>query len=333
MHSSARGYRFCGDTIASAIELPLLGRGESLDPACTIELAPFADRVTPNDCWFHHWRIGRQAPWLSFARRDDGYLLRFHGLADFLVSADGARIRACPSRALPGDTLRHLLVDQVLPLALSRRGRLLLHASAVHVPGIGALAFAGPTGRGKSTLAAVLASRGGRILADDCLAIESREGSLYVPPAYPGLRLWPDAPSRALRRGTSGSRVAHYTRKRRVNGGALRFHRHPSPLRALFLVSERSDSGLPAVIRRCRASSRLMGLVKYAYMLDIEDRENLASTFDRLVSIVTSVPVLRLRVRDGHRRLSGAADAIRAHAATLLDQSPDLSDRASRCTT
>jgi hypothetical protein len=317
MRADARAYRFCGQTIVSTIVLPLLDRSACSEPACTIDREPPSDPALASPQFFHHWRIGRQAPWLSFARHDDGYLLRFRDLADFLVSGDGAHICACPSQTLPDDTLRHLLLDQVLPLALSRRGRVLLHASAVHVPGIGALAFAGPTGRGKSTLAAALASRGGRILSDDCLVVEPRPGGLHVLPSYPGLRLWPDARSRALRRGTRDGRVAHYTRKRRVNGGALRFHRDPSPLRALFLLSERGTAGFAVTIRRCRASARLMGLVKYAYILDIEDREHLARAFDGLASLVTSVPVLRLRVRHGHSRLAEVADAICAYAEAL----------------
>jgi hypothetical protein len=312
-----RGYRFCGETIASTIDLRLLEPGDAFDPACTIERERSCDRAAISYEWFHHWRIGRQPPLLSFARADDGYVLRFRDLADFIVSRDGAHIRACPSRRLPEDTLRHLLLDQVLPLALSRRGRLLLHASAVHVPGIGALAFAGPTGRGKSTLAAALASCGGRILSDDCLALESRAGELQVLPAYPGLRLWPDNPSPALRHGTSGARVAHYTRKRRVNGGVLRFRHYPSRLRALFLLSDRGAAGPTASIRRCRAPARLMGLVKYAYLLDIEDREHLARTFDALTWIATSVPVLRLRVRHGYCWLAAAAEQICAYAESL----------------
>jgi hypothetical protein len=323
MRVDVRAYRFCGQTIASAIDLPFLDPGAGTDRACTIERESSSNPAAVSGRWFHHWRIGRQAPWLSFARHDEGYLLRFRDLADFLVSADGGHIRAYPSRGLPDDTLRHLLLDQVLPLALSRQGRLLLHASAVHVPGIGALAFVGPTGRGKSTLAAALASSGSRILADDCLALEPRAGGVQVLPAYPGLRLWPGATSRRLQRGARDSRVAHYTRKRRVNGGALRFHRRPSPLRALFLLSERGTTGATVSMRRCRASARLMSLVRFAYLLDIEDRAHLARTFDALASIAVSVPVLRLRIREGHGRLAGAADAICAHAHRL----PGLASR------
>jgi hypothetical protein len=312
-----RSYRFCGETIASTVDLPLLERSETFGTACTIEQDSSGSLQGVGGDWFHHWRIGRQAPWLSFARADEGYLLRFRQLADFFISRDGAYIRASPSRALPVDTLRHLLLDQVLPLALSHRGRLLLHASAVHVPGVGALAFAGPTGRGKSTLAAALASRGGRILSDDCMAIDRQAGVMHVLPAYPGLRLWLDGPSRPLRRGTIASRVAHYTRKRRVNGGALLFHRQPSPLRALFLVSERAETGPAVTFRRCGAAARLIGLVRHAYLLDIEDRDQLVRAFDGLSSIATSVPVLRLRVRHGHGRLPRVAETIRAFARNL----------------
>src|SRR3954468_22633030 len=123
MPTGVRGYRFCGETIVSSIDLPLLQRAGGADPACRIERAAAGDG-TADAQWFHHWRIGRQA-WLSFARRDEGYLLRFPDLAEFLVSGDGGRIGACASPSLPEDTLGHLLMDQVLPLALSRRGRTL----------------------------------------------------------------------------------------------------------------------------------------------------------------------------------------------------------------
>ena len=312
-----RGYRFCGATLASGIDLPLLAPTAPDGAACVISLGAVHGRRASAPRWFHHWRIGRQRPFLSFARCDEGYLLRFPGLADFLVSDDGACVRAEAARPLPGDTLQHLLVDQVLPLALSRSGRTLLHASAVHVPGVGALAFAGPSGRGKSTLAAALASRGSGVLSDDCLSVEQDDSGIRVHPAYGGLRLWPDARSRLMPDGLARNRVAHYTRKRRVNGGALRFHPDAAPLRALFVVSARAMAGPAATIRRCRPAAAVMRLVRCTYVLDIEDRAQLARTFDALATIVGSVPVMHLRIRDGHRWLPAACDAILRRAGQL----------------
>ncbi len=307
-------YRYCGTTIVSSIELPMLERGAAGEAALAIEADPPSDLAVTRHHWFHHWRVGRGTPWLSFAREDDGYLLRFPSLADFLVGNDGRLVCARPSRGLPADTLQHLLVDQVLPLAFSRRGRLVLHASAVHLPGIGAIAFAGSTGRGKSTLAAALASCGGRILTDDCAAIERIDGVPHVHPSYPGLRLWPDAHARATR-SSSAPRVAHYTRKRRVDGTALRFHGDASPLRVLFLLGSRGSSGPAIVVRRNSAAARLMELVKYAYVLDVEDRGELSRVFDGLASLAIGVPILTLRVRHGLTRLPEVATAIASHLA------------------
>jgi hypothetical protein len=216
---------------------------------------------------------------------------------------------------MPEDTLRHLLIDQVLPLTLSRRGRLALHASAVHLPGIGTVGFAGRTGRGKSTLAAALAARGGRIMTDDCLAIEIAGGAARALPGYPGLRLWPGAGANPVLRAARSSRVAHDSTKRRVGGAALPFHGRPSPLRVVFLLSSRAPAGAGLSIRRCRAPARLMGLVRVAYVLDVDDRRGLAALFSDLATLVTTIPVVRLRLRHGHTRLPEAADLIREYAA------------------
>jgi hypothetical protein len=243
--------------------------------------------------------------------------VRFAELADFAVSADGRHVTAAPAATVPEDTFRHLLIDQVLPLALARRGRLLLHASAVHVPGFGTVGFVGSTGRGKSTLAAALAGRGARVVSDDCLAIDVDAGAARALSAYPGLRLWPRRTSTALAEGTGAVRVAHYSRKRRVAATALPFHRGGSPLRVLFLLSARGRSGADIRVTRCRPRTGLVGLVRCAYMLDVEDRRDVARVFDRLSDVARRVPVARLRLRDGHARLPRAADLVTEWAATL----------------
>jgi hypothetical protein len=315
MRGSARAYQFCGVTIASDLALAPLRRGALADAECAITTSVSAARAP--DSWFHEWRMPGGKLWLSIGRMRAGYVLRFRDQADFVVRADGRRIRVHPAPGLPEDTLRHLLIDQVLPLALSRRGRLSLHASAVHIPTVGTVGFVGVTGRGKSTLAAALAARGGRILTDDCLGIDFIEGVPYALPGYPGLRLWPGQGASGLLRAAASSRVAHYSRKRRVHRGALPFHGRPSRLRALFLLSTRGPGGAPLSLRRCRASAGLMGLLRFAYVLDVEDRQNAAAVFGALATIATSVPVLRLRLPHGHNRLAEAADLIRARASAL----------------
>jgi len=309
MRPEVRRYGICGATIASDVRLPQLRRATGGQVACTIASGD-VEALMPA-VWFHQWRLGRR-PWLSIGRGPRGYGLRFHGLADFAVSGGGERITAAPAAHLPGDTLEHLLTDQVLPLALSRQGRLLLHASAVHLPFFGTVGFVGQTSRGKSTLAAALAARGGRIVSDDCLAIEFEDGVPYALPAYPGLRLWPGAGANALLGGAAAGRVAHYSRKRRVPRGSLPFHGRRSPLRALFLLSPRASSGPLVTLRRCRPAAALLGLVRFAYLLDVEDRRDLARVFEGVSTLAAQVEVRHLRLRDGHGRLPRAVDLIRA---------------------
>jgi hypothetical protein len=310
MRPSSRTYDFCGVTIASARALPELRRGRAGAAAeCAIAFGDATPREAPRQ-WFHEWRLPGGRLLLSIGRVAGGYLLRFRNQADFLVSGDGRRITVHPAGEVPEETVRHLLIDQVLPLALSRRGRLALHASAVHIPGVGTVGFVGGTGRGKSTLAVALVARGARLVTDDCLMIRFDSTGPLAVPAYPGLRLWPGLAANPLLRAAPSTRVAHYSKKRRVHRAVLPFHGRPSPVRALFLVSPRTDAGPAASLRACRASARMIGLLRFAYVLDVEDRKDLAGLFEGLATLATTVPVARLRLRHGHARLPAAADLI-----------------------
>jgi hypothetical protein len=110
------------------------------------------------------------ALWAQFYRADTGYLLRFPGLADF--ASTGLEVTAWPAPGISGQTVEHLYLNQVLPLALSMQGKLVFHASAVEI-GDGAIAFMGESGKGKSTLAASFATSGYRFLTDDGLIVEA----------------------------------------------------------------------------------------------------------------------------------------------------------------
>jgi hypothetical protein len=301
-------YEFCGLTITSEIPLPELRRGRG--PAqCAIVLSRSAaddSAVT----WFHAWRAQREEAWLSFGRTRDGYLLRVRDLADFAIDREISTVRVHPAARLPADTLRHLVVDQILPLVVAGRGRPTLHASAVHFDRRGTIALVGAGGRGKSTLAAALAARGARIVTDDCLAIDLRNGGAEALPAYPGLRLWPCTATRAVVGTSARPRVAHYSAKRRVDRDGAAFRSRPSPLRALLVLSPRSRGGTPASLHRMGARARLMALVRSAYILDVEDRGRLGRLFTDFATLAGAVPVLRLRVRHGAGNLPAAAAAI-----------------------
>jgi hypothetical protein len=307
-----RVYRACGIRIRSAIALPEVTRVTGPRADCTFDVsreAIGADGVQ----WFHRWGTRARGTWLRLGRLDERYLLRFPGLVDFAVSRSGRGIVAHVARGVPTDTLRHLFLDQVLPLALGRMGRLAIHASAVHVPGTGVIAFAGRAGSGKSTLAAALARGGCAVLSDDCLA-DVRPDGIWAIPSYPGVRLWPDAASRL---GFRGRPVAHYSDKVRVGPSALPSGLRPARLRALFLLSPPS-----AAVRAVRVSprgptERFIGLVRSTYILDIEDRTALTALFHQLGAVSERVPIAGLRLAKDGRRLASFAGQVRDLARRL----------------
>lgn len=288
-------YRAFGVTIASRIDLLSLGPVTSAksDAALTIELAKSSS--APVSEWFHEWRLGRHLPRVSFGRTDDGYLVRFDSFADFAVSAAGSVVR-CPDPGADASVpVEHLLLDQVVPLALARQGHLLVHGSAVHVPDFGAIAVLGRSRRGKSTLASALA-RHAQIIADDCVRIDITPGGFRAVPSYPALRLWGD--SRA---------------KLRFNDDAFRFRASGSPLRALFVLGARLPRGPAAAIRAITATRAFVQVARHQFQLDVTDRAALARSFQMLTALVSQVPVYRLRVRDSLDAVSDAAEGVVEH--------------------
>jgi pimeloyl-ACP methyl ester carboxylesterase len=231
------------------------------------------------------------------------------------VSTAGDRITCRPVARLAASTLRHLLLDQVLPLALSRSGRLVLHASAVHIPRLGSVAFVGPTGCGKSTLAAALGLRGCHVVTDDCLVVDHSEKSRETPgsmavPGYPGLRLWRDSARGLGLERDAAANVAHYTAKRRLVTAAVKFRTSPSPICALFVLGRRRRPAEPARTRALGSRDRFMSLAPYTYVMDIEDRRQLSQMFRSLATLAADVPIVRLSVPDSRRRVLETADVV-----------------------
>lgn len=312
-------YTLHGVTVASELVLPGVRRSTGRRAAIEISVARSDAPVGEAIDFFHHWRIKgtRRRPWLSIGWRPGGYLLRFPDLADFDVSAAGDRIVCRPSRRLASTTLQHLLLDQVLPLALSRAGHLVLHASAVHVPRLGGVALVGPTGSGKSTLAAALGLCGCSVLTDDCLVVESGAAGTLAVPGYPGLRLWRDAASGLGLSGDPGARVAHYTAKRRLGANGVRFRSQPSRLAMVFVLGQRHRPAAPTRARALGSRDRLMALAPYTYVMDVEDRRQLVHMFRSLSTLVSHVPVVGLNLPDSRRRLREAAGEVLGQSRAL----------------
>lgn len=260
----------------------------------------------------HQWTMPDGTPWTVFYRTAAGYLLRFPRLADFELSADALTVTCRPAPAATRATLRHLYLNQVLPLALSHQGRLMFHASAVRIRS-GAVAFVAGSGRGKSTLAASFAAGGHAFLADDGLEVRSQGPGYRALPGHASLRLWQDSHDALLgARGRVGRAVQYTPKKCLAAGGGLAHCAVPAALCRAYFLGEGAAASV--TIERLSASEALVGWVKSSFLLDPREPPMLASHFERLAALANRLACHRLDYPRRYDALPMVREAILAHA-------------------
>ena len=236
-------------------------------------------------------RFGDGAPARTIdAHPRRGYRLyaRRFGLAR--ISPNGARVVCAPPPAEPWSWQR-FLVGRILPWAAVLRGLEAFHASAVAFGGR-AIALAGETGAGKTSLAVQLVYRGGEFLTDDVLTVS---GGADGPIAYPGAaiasvrpaerELIPDPRWNELGRvlGQSGKT---YVALPRADG--------PRPLGAVYFLGR--DEG-PAIERVAAPDPR--ALLAATFVLGVQTPARLMNQLDVCAGIAHNVPLYRLRLAPG----------------------------------
>jgi hypothetical protein len=172
--------------------------------------------------------------------------------------------------------IRLALLGVVMSVLLNQRGILVLHASAVSLNGT-AMAFLGHKEAGKSTLAATLYARGYQLVADDVVAVDiSGAKAPMILPAFPQLKLWPEAVAAAVGDVLEAWPQLHSQvekRGRLVNG---RFVRQPVAVGHLYVL----EQGASLEIQPLRPQEAMMQLISYSSMARF-GRQALAINDDR----------------------------------------------------
>ena len=201
-------------------------------------------------------------------------------------------------------------------MVLSRAGHMVVHASAVATP-VGAVAFVGSSGRGKSTLASSLALQGFPLVTDDCLLLAEAGSDLLVTPSYPGARLWEDSIESLFEHAPSLSDVAHYTDKKRLtlDNDALHFQRESLPLARMFFLADPAEipEQQAITIEPLSAREAFIELVSYCFKLEIDNRDVLAREF-QLLNRIAQLPLFyRLTYRHDFAQLPAVQAAVLEH--------------------
>jgi hypothetical protein len=281
----------------------------------TFSLLESRSQHAPESAAFAEWLQPDGATAASFHRTPPGYLVRFPSLADFEISADTLAIACHPVPSVSEATCRNLYLNQILPLALSKRGKLVLHASAVELAPDRTVVFAGRSGSGKSTLAAALAAAGFRFLSDDGCSVERSGTGCRVLPGHPALRLWNDSTAAILGDGGSVDIDPATRSKSRVPADdRIAFCDEPRPLACIYAL-DGAETDVPR-FDRLQPAAAVIELVKHCFVLDPQDRPLLASHFEQLTELVVRVPCFRLSFPRRFSAIESLRRSVVEHGAT-----------------
>ncbi|CAB4880618.1 unannotated protein [freshwater metagenome] len=234
----------------------------------------------------------------TIARADDGALhVSCTAAGGFRLEPEALRIVADGACEDP-DVWEHRLVTVVVPLLLAERGEVALHAAAL-ARGGRAVAFAGASTRGKSTLALAAAEAGMAVIADDAIVIARAEGGALVWPGPTGLRV---APPGAQRKHTVATGMPPPQR---------------CPLAAVVVLGDRTAGA--AELTRLAPAQALPALVP---SLIFAGSDRLPAAMADAAWLASTVPVLRCRLPDGIERLADAIDNVLGR---LLPEAPEFS--------
>jgi hypothetical protein len=227
--ASHRYFAF-GLTIASEFPLPEL-------------VALHVPPVGEPDVLFHHAALP-QVPSGMTVGEDGEVNLSIDKVGRYRIRG-GREIAVCPLGGAPERDVRLFLLGSAFGALCHQRGLMPLHANAVVFNGR-AFAFAGPSGIGKSTLAAYFRSRGLDVLCDDvCVVSFDAQGRPLAWPGLPRLKLWEEAAqafgydSAELERAVEGLEKYHVP----LTGTALK---GSYPLAALYVLDDAAQDGVIA---------------------------------------------------------------------------------------
>jgi hypothetical protein len=199
---------------------------------------------------------------------DGAVMLTVTGTARYLMNS-GQEIVVDPSPGAPDRNIRLFLLGSALGILCHQRGLLPLHANAI-VAGGGAVAFAGPSGVGKSTLAACFQRAGYEVLCDDvCVIGFDAAGQPLAWPGLPRLKLWGDAADAFGIDRDSIEPVFEETEKYNVPL-AQAVAARPIPFRRLYVLSRANDGDAGAItrLRGQRAMEAVMSQTYRGHYLD-----------------------------------------------------------------
>jgi len=280
--ASSSSYEVFGLHVRSCLELPELLRAAGEAAAEGVEIVYGQVPAELPDV---------RARGMRFQSAPGALRLQVDGVADYLVES-GRRITIARAPGAEDDDVRVFLLGSAFGALLHQRGDLVLHGSAIVHEGE-AVAFIGPSGVGKSTLAVAFAQRGHPVLTDDlCVVRPDARGRMRVHPSFPQTKLWLDS-IRQLEVAPEGLRRIRGKVEKRAVPLTTEFSGRPSPLRKVFLLAP-SDGGGFALVP-LDGPARFAQLASHTYRLEfLAGGAARKAHFERVKQVAETVAMARL---------------------------------------
>ncbi len=292
MPVSAYHYFVYGMSLYSEIPLALPDQGYG-------ELGQIELRFAPASFFSEAARSLRAQPqsesFYQFAgMRDGSSYVRWEGVGEFLISADGSRITGRQFDGAHGESFQVYLLGQALSFALVKKGCEPLHATTV-VVNEEAIVFLGNSGFGKSSLAACFLAGGYRVLTDDLLVLQPFGDGFLACPGPPRIKLFPRLARRFLGHVADGVAMNGGTRKLILPLGPARSCAIPVPLRAIYaLLPPRGASRTTIRIAVLPPREGFMALVQNTFNSRITHSARLERQFTQTARVVSAMPVKKV---------------------------------------
>jgi hypothetical protein len=165
-------YTLHGLTIDSDVTMHAPAASPNLQTEVTVRNSPtLTAPQNPNDTYLYDQPYEGGA-WHQVHQQNGKTYVMYRDVAVFCIGENCDSIEYRWLSHAPEHLGPILLEGYVMGLLLTLRGRLVLHASAVSVADGRALALVGPSGAGKTTLAALLVAAGRTHLADDIVGVD-----------------------------------------------------------------------------------------------------------------------------------------------------------------
>jgi hypothetical protein len=267
--------------LATDSELPLLAPAAAGHPQLTLRLRTRSEipAATP---WYRTDADAGDESVAIDVTSDGDLLVRFPDATSFRIARDGRAMEliAAPAAYTRDDVAAYAL-GPVLGIALHLQGAVLLHAASV-VLHDKAVLFAGSSGIGKSTTAAIFHHHGYEVLSDDVTEVGDAFDAL---PSIAAVRLWPDVLETLY-----GSAAAFPDRAPSWDKKVVRIEaaRRARPIAAILLLERASETPR---LERLAPKDGWLRLIANAYTARLPDPSMSRKIFEVTSALADRVPM------------------------------------------